>query len=49
MRRVEIVLEDDVAHRLEVMAAIDDVRLADGVERLLTHLVRNYEEQKETP
>lgn len=49
MRRVEIVLEDDVAHRLEVMAAIDDIRLSDGIERLLTHIVRNFEEQRNKP
>lgn len=45
MRRVEITLSDDVAHRLEVRAAIDGLRLAAGIERLLTHLVREFDGQ----
>lgn len=42
LRRIEIVLPDDVADRMEIRAAIDDLTLAQGIERLLCHLYDEF-------
>lgn len=44
MRTVTIELPDDVAHRLEVRAAVDDLKVETGIVQLLTHLVEVYED-----
>lgn len=41
-RTVTITLPYEVAHRLEIQCAIDNVRLAEGIERLLTFLVDEF-------
>lgn len=40
MKRLEIDLPDDVYQYLEIRAAIDDLRIKDGVELLLIELVK---------
>lgn len=45
-RVLTITLPDHVYHRLEVCAAKDEQRIAEGVEKLLTSIVEQYEEQK---
>ena len=44
MKQITINLPDDVAHRLEVCAAKDDQRIAEGIVNLLTYLVKHFEE-----
>lgn len=46
MRSVTIKLLDGVAHRLEVRAAIDDLTLAEGIEKFLCHTVRRFNVQR---
>lgn len=43
MKTVTIHLPDEVAHRLEVRAAIDDITLTDGITALLIDLVERFE------
>ncbi len=45
MRKITITLSDDVAHRLEVMAARDDNRIDTGIEQVLTYIVEQYEKR----
>jgi len=42
MRQITITLPADIAHALEVRAAIDDLRVAEGIEQLLTYLVGEW-------
>ena len=44
MKQLTIDLEDDVFSHLEVRAAIDDMRIKEGVERLLTEMVMSHKE-----
>ena len=41
-RTITISLPDDVAHDLEVRAAIDDLKLDEGVGQLLNELVKRW-------
>lgn len=45
MKQITISLPDDVAHRLEIRAAIDDLTLVQGVEQLLNHLYDHFSER----
>lgn len=45
MREITIKLPHHVVHRLEVSAAKDDIRLAEGIERLLTFLAERFEDR----
>jgi predicted transcriptional regulator len=45
-RKITIELPDDIAHRLEIMAAKDDLRIAQGIENLLTYLVNTFEKRR---
>lgn len=42
MKTYTITLPADVAHVLEVRAAIDDDRPEQGIQKLLCHLVENW-------
>ena len=46
MRTVTIELPQEVCHWLEICAAKDELRLSEGISRLLTNIVRRYEIQK---
>ena len=46
MKTLTIELTDEVYHRLEVLAARDDDRIKEGVERFLTELVNSFEEKR---
>lgn len=46
MRTLTIELDDEVYHRLEVLAARDDDRITTGVERFLTELTLAFEEKR---
>lgn len=46
LRKIEIVLPDEVADRLEIRAAIDDLTLTQGIERLLCHLYDEFTARK---
>jgi len=46
LRKIEIVLPEEVAHRLEIRAAIDDLTLAQGIEGLLQHLYEQFQAGK---
>lgn len=43
MKELTIHIPDEVYHRLEVQAAKDDQRIAEGVARLLAFLVAGFE------
>ena len=46
MKTYTIRLDDDIAHRLEIRAAIDDLPAETGIELLLTEIIIKYEEAK---
>jgi hypothetical protein len=46
VREVLIRLPDHVAHVLEVRAAIDGMRLPEGIERILAELVKRFDERR---
>lgn len=46
MKPVTIHLPDEVASKLSVRAAIDDLRLEEGIEKLLCNMVRRFDIQK---
>ena len=46
MKEIVIKLSDETAHRLEVCAAKDGQRLAEGIARLLEYLVERFAETK---
>lgn len=41
-KTIQITLPHDVAHLIEVQAAKDNLRLTDGIERLLCFVAENY-------
>lgn len=45
MREITIKLPHHIAHRLEVSAAKDDMRLVEGIETLLIYLANRFEER----
>lgn len=45
MRSITIHLPEHIAHRLEVRAAIDDMRIAEGIEDFLTKLIVYFEKE----
>lgn len=45
-RKITITLPDDIAHTLEVRAAIDGLKLEQGIELLLTVSVQNWRQRK---
>ena len=42
IKSIQINLPHDVAHLIEVQAAKDNLRLAEGIERLLCFVAENY-------
>lgn len=46
MKPVTIHLPDEVASKLQVRAAIDNLRLEEGIEKLLCNMVRRFDIQK---
>lgn len=46
MKKYTIELENEVAHVLEVRAAIDNMKPEQGIEALLTELVAQWAERK---
>lgn len=46
LRKIEIVLDEEVANRLEIRAAIDDLTLSQGIEQLLEHLYNQFKEAR---
>lgn len=47
MKTLYIEISDDVAHAIEVRAAMDDLTLKQGVELLLAELVGMFKEARE--
>lgn len=43
---IQITLPQPVAHLLEIHAAKDGIKLSEGIARLLTHVVIQYEKKK---
>ena len=48
MKLLTIELDNNVAHVLEVRAAIDDLTLKQGIEALLTELVEVFKERSKS-
>lgn len=44
--KIEITLTDEVANRLEIRAAIDDLTVSQGIENLLEYLADHFEERR---
>lgn len=42
MRQITISLPDDIAHSIEIRAAIDDLTLAQGIEAYLVDVTEAY-------
>lgn len=47
IKTIQITLPHDVAHLIEVQAAKDNLRLTDGIERLLCFVAANYKASRE--
>lgn len=45
MKQVTINLPDDVAHTIEVRAAIDNLRIEEAISNLLVHIVEFWKVQ----
>lgn len=46
-KTIQITLPHDVAHLIEIRAAHDNLRLAEGIEQLLCFVAANYQASRE--